>query len=62
MSGMKKAKAKYLLIMDSDGQCDPKQIFKFWKARNESDIIAGYRIKRKVFKYAGHTGKNSCRI
>ena len=29
MSGIKKANADYLLIMDSDGQCDPRQIFKF---------------------------------
>tara|TARA_B110000977_G_C11056041_1_gene484093 strand:+ start:174 stop:884 length:711 start_codon:yes stop_codon:yes gene_type:complete len=51
MSGIRKAKADYLLIMDSDGQCDPKEIFKFWNVRNQSDIIAGYRIKRKDFLY-----------
>ena len=51
MSGIKKATGDYLLIMDSDGQCDPKQIFKFWNVRNQSDIIAGYRIKRKDFLY-----------
>ena len=51
MSGIRKAKADYLLIMDSDGQCDPKEIFKFWNVRTQSDIIAGYRIKRKDFLY-----------
>ena len=51
MSGIKRASGDYLLIMDSDGQCDLRQIFKFWKVRNESDIIAGYRIKRKDFLY-----------
>ena len=51
MSGIRKAKGDYLLIMDSDGQCDPKEILNFWKARNQSDIIAGYRIKRKDFLY-----------
>lgn len=51
MSGMKKAKAKYLLIMDSDGQCDPREILKFWNRRNESDIICGWRIMRKDFLY-----------
>ena len=51
MSGIRKAKADYLLIMDSDGQCDPKEIFKFWNVRNQGDIIAGYRIKRKDFLY-----------
>ena len=51
MSGIKRASGDYLLIMDSDGQCDPKQIFKFWNVRDQSDIIAGYRIKRKDFLY-----------
>lgn len=51
MSGIKRATADYLLIMDSDGQCDPKQIFKFWNLRNQGDIVAGYRIKRKDFLY-----------
>ena len=51
MSGIKRAKAKFLLIMDSDGQCDPKEIFKFWNNRNKSDVICGWRIKRKDFLY-----------
>ena len=51
MSGIKKATADYLLIMDSDGQCDPRQIFKFWNARKKADLVVGYRIKRKDFLY-----------
>ena len=51
MSGIKIANADYLLIMDSDGQCDPRQIFKFWNARKKADLIVGYRIKRKDFLY-----------
>ena len=51
MSGIKKAKADYLLIMDSDGQCDPRQIFKFWNVRKKADLVVGYRIKRKDFLY-----------
>ena len=51
MSGIKIATADYLLIMDSDGQCDPRQIFKFWNARKKADLIVGYRIKRKDFLY-----------
>ena len=51
MSGIKKASADYLLIMDSDGQCDPRQIFKFWNARKKADLVVGYRIKRKDFLY-----------
>ena len=51
MSGIKKANADYLLIMDSDGQCDPRQIFKFWIARKKADLVVGYRIKRRDFLY-----------
>jgi len=51
MSGIKIANADYLLIMDSDGQCDPRQIFKFWNARKKADLIVGHRIKRKDFLY-----------
>ena len=51
MSGIKKANADYLLIMDSDGQCDPRQIFKFWNARKKADLVVGYRIQRKDFLY-----------
>ncbi len=51
MSGIKIANADYLLIMDSDGQCDPRQIFKFWNARKKGDLVVGYRIKRKDFLY-----------
>ena len=30
IDGIKKADADYLLIKDSDGQCDPKDILNFW--------------------------------
>ena len=51
MSGIKIANADYLLIMDSDGQCDPRQILKFWNVRKKADLIVGYRIKRRDFLY-----------
>ena len=51
MSGIKKANADYLLIMDSDGQCDPRQIFKFWNVRKKADLVVGYRINRRAFLY-----------
>ncbi len=51
MSGIKVANADYLLIMDSDGQCDPRQIFKFWNVRKKADLVIGYRIKRRDFLY-----------
>ena len=45
LDGIKKATSDYLLIMDSDGQCDPNDI-KFLEKRNESDLICGYRSPR----------------
>jgi glycosyltransferase involved in cell wall biosynthesis len=49
--GMKKASSNYLLIMDSDGQCDSKDIIKLWKKRNKADIVAGNRVNRKDYMY-----------
>ena len=51
IDGIKKASSEYLLIMDSDGQCDPRQIFKFWNVRKKADLVIGYRIKRRDFLY-----------
>ena len=44
--GMKAMDAPYLLCLDSDGQCDPIDFWKFWDARNQSDVFIGRRIKR----------------
>ena len=51
ISGIKRVKAKYLMIMDSDGQCDFNEIIKFWKNRDNADIINGNRNPRKDFLY-----------
>jgi len=51
IDGIKKANADYLLIKDSDGQCDPNDILNFWKLRDESDLINGYRHPRYDFAY-----------
>lgn len=51
ISGMKMVKSKYLMIMDSDGQCDFNEIIKFWKNRDNADIINGNRNPRKDFLY-----------
>lgn len=44
--GMKALEAPYLLCLDSDGQCDPKDFAGFWKARSESDVVLGWRVHR----------------
>ena len=44
--GMQVAEAPYLLCLDSDGQCDPKDFARFWEARGEADVVIGWRIRR----------------
>ena len=51
IDGIKKATADYLLIKDSDGQCDPKDILNFWKVKEDSDLVNGYRYPRYDFAY-----------
>ena len=51
IDGIKHATADYLLVMDSDGQCDPKEIFKFWDNRKKADLINGNRVPRVDFLY-----------
>ena len=43
------ASGKYILSVDSDGQCDPNDFKKFWKKRSllDNSIFLGNRIKRK---------------
>ncbi len=45
--GMEMLEAKYLLCLDSDGQCDPKDFWPFWQARQSADLILGYRTDRQ---------------
>lgn len=51
IDGIKSSTADFLLIKDSDGQCDPKDILKFWEIKEKSDIINGYRYPRYDFAY-----------
>lgn len=46
IDGIENAKAKYVLCIDSDGQCDPKDFRKFWENRNQADVIIGWRTRR----------------
>ena len=41
------AKTDYVLCVDSDGQCDPKDVVTFWKQRKSFDVVRGYRCDRK---------------
>lgn len=44
--GMAMLEAPWLLCLDSDGQCDPKDFARFWENRDKADIIIGWRVQR----------------
>lgn len=44
--GMEILEAPFLLCLDSDGQCDPKDFAAFWAVRNEADVVLGWRVNR----------------
>ncbi len=44
--GMQMLESDYLLCLDSDGQCDPKDFWVFWDARNQADVVLGWRTHR----------------
>ncbi len=45
--GMKASDAPYLLCLDSDGQCDPKDFQRFWAEREHADVVMGNRVNRQ---------------
>lgn len=44
--GMEMLAAPYLLCLDSDGQCDPADFWKFWDLRGRYDVVIGWRVDR----------------
>jgi dolichol-phosphate mannosyltransferase len=44
--GFAMVEADYVLCLDSDGQCDPKDFSRFWQQRNTADILIGWRVHR----------------
>jgi glycosyltransferase involved in cell wall biosynthesis len=44
--GMAMVQADYVLCLDSDGQCDPKDFARFWQSRDQADIVIGWRVER----------------
>lgn len=45
--GINLAKSKYILCIDSDGQCPAKDFWKFWKNKEKADILTGWRVARQ---------------
>ena len=46
LDGLKSAHSRFVLCIDSDGQCDPVDFAKFWKKRHQADVLIGRRVKR----------------
>lgn len=40
--------APYVLAVDSDGQCDPKDFWQFWERRDQGDVAIGWRVQAVV--------------
>ncbi|MGA2259693.1 MAG: glycosyltransferase family 2 protein [Thermoguttaceae bacterium] len=53
--GMQALSAPYLLCLDSDGQCDPKDFWQFWDCRQQYDVVLGRRVHR-----ADHPWRRIC--
>lgn len=45
--GMAMMESDFLLCIDSDGQCDPKDFWRFWEARSSADLVIGRRVERQ---------------
>jgi glycosyltransferase involved in cell wall biosynthesis len=45
--GMQMLEAEWLLCVDSDGQCAPKDFPAFWKVRDKADVLLGWRVDRQ---------------
>lgn len=46
IDGIHTANTSYILCVDSDGQCDPKDFHAFWQIRDASDVVIGWRVNR----------------
>lgn len=46
LDGISSAKSEYILCIDSDGQCDPKDFKKFWQKKGKAQVLIGWRKKR----------------
>ncbi len=46
VDGIMSARTLFFLFIDSDGQCDPKDFPKFWKKRDRTPVLIGWRVIR----------------
>ena len=43
VDGVRASNSSYILCVDSDGQCSPKDFRLFWRNRDNADILIGWR-------------------
>lgn len=46
IDGINVSEGKFILCIDSDGQCDPKDFVRFWQQRSDKSILIGWRKDR----------------
>ena len=46
VAALKATSSPYVLAVDSDGQCDPKDFWRLWDRRNQVDVVMGWRVRR----------------
>ncbi len=46
IDGYKHSTAPFVLCLDSDGQCEPRDFKQFWELRDKYDVIIGWRVDR----------------
>jgi dolichol-phosphate mannosyltransferase len=47
LEGISIAHGNWILCIDSDGQCDPKDLNVFWNKRENNSVLIGWRNQRK---------------
>lgn len=46
IDGFRLTTAPFILCLDSDGQCDPRDFAALWEIRNQYDVVIGWRVNR----------------
>ena len=46
IAGILSSRSRYILCIDSDGQCDPEDFLKLWNYKKQAQILIGNRIRR----------------
>jgi glycosyltransferase involved in cell wall biosynthesis len=46
LAALRATSGAHVLAVDSDGQCDPRDFWPFWKHRDRFDVLIGWRVRR----------------